>query len=293
MRLIDRPAVKWAVTCVCIIAGNALFAFIVAAFIIPHDIIMGGVTGISIVLNGIFPQVEISVLVFIFNAALLVLGLVVLGKKFAVTTVASTALYPLFLGMFQRVPGITALTDDSLVAAIFAGCLLGIALGIVMRVGSSTGGMDIVNLVLSHVFHLPVSFFVVICDVAVVGGQALINPPEKTLLGIIVIVLETLLLDKTMILGKSRIQLFIVSEKYNEIREMLLNDLNAGVTMTFIETGKLEERSMGIMCVTTQRKLYDATEMIRKTDPHAFVTVTQINEVRGRGFTEARAYSQK
>lgn len=288
MRLIDRPFVKWAVTCVCIITGNALFAFIVAAFIIPHGIIMGGVTGISIVISGLYPDIEVSVFIFIINAVLLLLGLIVLGKKFALTTIAGTVLYPLFLGLFQRIPGIIALTDDSLVAAIFAGCLLGIAIGMVMRVGSSTGGMDIVNLVLAHIFHLPVAFFVVICDVLVVGGQALFTTPEKTLLGIIVIVLETLLLDKTMILGKSRMQVYVVSEKFEEIRQKLLYDLNAGVTMTFIETGRLSEDTKAIMCVIPQRKLYAATEIIRKTDPHAFVTVTKINEVRGRGFTEAR-----
>ena len=143
----------------------------------------------------------------------------VIGKKLFITSIASTLLYPAFLALFQRIPGIEKLTDDTLLASLFAGVLMGISLGLVMRVGSSTGGMDIVNLVLAHIFHLPVAFFVVICDVLVVGGQALFTLPEKTLLGIIVIVLETLMLDKTMILGKSRMQVYVVSQKYEEIRD--------------------------------------------------------------------------
>jgi uncharacterized membrane-anchored protein YitT (DUF2179 family) len=101
-------------------------------------------------------------------------------------------------------------------------------------------------------------------------------------------VLETIILDKTMILGKSQIQIFVVSKQYEKIRDMLLNDIQAGVTMTMIETGRLAEEQKGVLCVIPQRKLYNATQMIQTIDPMAFITITQINEVRGRGFTVAR-----
>jgi len=276
-----------AVTVLCIAVGNALLAFLVAAFIIPHDIIMGGTTGIGIVLGKIF-KFDTAVFILILNIILLFLGLFTLGKKFFLATVASSLLYPAFLELFQRIPGIDTLTDDPLLAAIFAGVLMGISLGLVMRVGSSTGGMDIVCLVLNKYLHRPVSFFVYLTDFIVIGGQAIFAKPQDTLLGLLVLALETLALDKVMILGKAQIQIFVISSKYEEIRMLLLTKLEAGVTMTLIETGCLGETQKGVMCVIPRRKLFAATELINSVDPNAFTTVTKINEVRGRGFTKER-----
>ena len=272
-----------------IIVGNALLAFLVAAFIIPHDIIMGGTTGIAIVLNRIIP-VETATLVLIQNVGLLILGLAVLGKKFFFTTVASSVLYPVFLGIMQKIPNIDKITDDTLLASLFAGVLMGISLGLVMRVGSSTGGMDVVNLVLHKWLHIPIAILVWATDIIVVGGQALFVKPEKTLFGIVVLVLEAYALDKVMIFGKSQTQLYVISRNYEEIRKALISDLNLGVTMSNIETGLLENDQKAVLCVIPSRKLFDTTEKIQSIDPEAFITITKIKEVRGRGFTKAREY---
>lgn len=272
-----------------IIVGNALLAFLVAAFIIPHDIIMGGTTGIAIVLNRIIP-VETATLVLIQNVGLLILGLAVLGKKFFFTTVASSVLYPVFLGIMQKIPNIEKITDDTLLASLFAGVLMGISLGLVMRVGSSTGGMDVVNLVLHKWLHIPIAILVWATDIIVVGGQALFVKPEKTLFGIVVLVLEAYALDKVMIFGKSQTQLYVISRNYEEIRKALISDLNLGVTMSHIETGLLENEQKAVLCVIPSRKLFDTTEKIQSIDPEAFITITKIKEVRGRGFTKAREY---
>ena len=285
MKPYDKPAKRAAITLLCVLSGNALLAFLVAAFIIPHDIIMGGTTGIGIVLHKAIPQMDVSLFVLILNAILLLIGLFTLGKKFALTTVASSFLYPVFLGLFQRIPGLETMTDNPLIASVFAGALMGVARGLVMRVGSSTGGMDIVTLVLNKYTHIAVSIWVYITDIIVIGGQALFNPAEKTLLGIIVLVLEAIILDKAMILGKSQIQIFVISEAYEEIRQALMAQTEAGVTMTLIETGWLKKQQQGVLCVIPQRKLYAATELIQRIDPQAFITITQIREVRGQGFT--------
>ena len=284
----DPKSKKIAVTALCLILGNSLLAFVVEAFIVPHDIIMGGTTGIGIVLNRVWPALDVSVFVLILNVILLLFGLIVLGKKFFFTTVASSFLYPFFMGIMERIPGIGNLTDNALLAAIFAGSLMGVSLGLVMRVGSSTGGMDVVTLVFNKWFHLPVAFFVWLTDAIVVGGQALFMPPEKTLYGILVLVLESLVLNNAMTLGQFQIQIMVISEKYEAIRKALLNDLEVGVTMTLIETGRLRIDQKGIICVMPPRKQFQATELIHTIDPSAFITITQINEVRGRGFTEAR-----
>ena len=270
-----------------VLLGNALLAFVVAAFIIPHNIIMGGTTGIAIVLNKTF-GIDTALLVFILNVILLFLGLIVIGKKLFITSVASTLLYPAFLSFMQRIPGIDSLTGNTLLASLFAGVLMGISLGLVMRVGSSTGGMDIANLILSKITHRSVSIFVYITDIIVVGAQAIVSDSESIMMGIVVLVLESLMLEQVMIFGQAQIQLFIISEHYEEIREKFLKELNAGVTMSYIQTGLLGEDGKGIICIIPSRKLYNANEIVRSIDPEAFITVTKIKEVKGRGFTSER-----
>ena len=288
MKPYDKPQKRIAITTLSILGGNLLLAFLVAAFIIPHNILMGGTSGIGIVLSKLFPWLDVSVVILILNVLLLLLGRIVLGRKFAATTVASSVLYPLFLALFQRIPGIADLTDNAVLASLFAGVLMGVALGLVMRVGSSTGGMDVVALILSKWTHVSVAVFVWLSDILVIGGQALFVAPEKTMLGILTLVLETLVLDQFMVLGKSQIQLLVISKEYETLRDVLLNRLQAGVTMTLIETGLLGEKQKGVLCVIPQRKLYDATQMIQEVDPLAFITITQVKEVRGRGFTVER-----
>ncbi len=289
MRPYDKPWKRFTVTTFCILAGNGLLAFLVVAFVIPHDIVMGGTTGIGIVLGRLAPQIDVSYIVLGINVALLILGRIVLGRRFALTTVASTFLFPAFMWVFERVPGITTMTEDSLLAAVFAGLLMGVSLGLVMRVGSSTGGIDVLNLIFHKIFHLPVAVFVYLLDILVVGGQAFFVGPEKTMLGIIVIILESIILDRAMILGKPQIELFVISKSYEEIRKRLLDDLGVGVTLSVIETGRLCEEQKAVICVLSQRKMHDAIGIVHSCDPLAFITVTQIREVRGRGFTVARA----
>ena len=268
----------------CILLGNALLAFLVAAFVIPHNIIMGGTTGIGILLDN-FLHIDTAWIILILNVLLLLLGLIVLGKKFFLKTVASSLLYPVLLALMQKIPGIESLTDNSLIAVLFAGSLLGIAGGLVFRVGASTGGTDVINLCLNKWFHLPVAVFVYIVDFTILGAQALFSTPNSILLGIIFLIIETIVLDQVMIFGKSQIQVFVVSEHYEEIKKALLTELEAGVTMTMIKTGHLEREQQAVLCVIPPRKLYGANELIRKIDPTAFVTVTKIKEVHGRGFT--------
>lgn len=288
MKPYDKPAKKALLTALSIVGGNAVLAFCVAAFIIPHNILIGGTTGIGIVLSHVFPGIDVSLLILILNLFLLLLGLLILGKAFAAKTVVSSILYPLLLGVIERIPGIASLTDNSVLAAVFAGILLGVALGLVMRVGSSTGGMDVVVLILHKWTHLSVAMFVWLSDIVVIGGQALFVPTESTLLGIFVLIFESIVLDQVMVLGKAQIQLLIITKKYEELRETLLDQLEAGVTMFMVETGRLKESQKSIMCVIPQRKLYNATELIHSIDPLAFITVSQVKEVRGRGFTLAR-----
>ena len=274
-------------TCASILLGNAVLAFAIAAFTVPHGLIMGGVTGISLFL-GRFLDLDVAVIVLILNLLALVLGLVVLGRTFLLATVGSSLLYPLLLDLTQKIPGIGALTDNPLLASLLAGGLIGIAVGLVMRVGASTGGTDVLNLVLHKWFHLPVSVFVYLTDFTILGGQALFSQPEQILYGVVLLVVETFTLNRVMLLGQPQVQVFAISERYEELRKKLLVELQAGVTMVMIETGCAGQRQEGVLCVIPPRKLFAAKELIHAVDPDAFITVTRIQEVRGQGFSMAR-----
>ena len=270
-----------------VLVGNAILAFTVVAFIVPHGVIMGGATGIGLTIAHYVP-VDLSIIIFIVNSILFVLGATVLGKKFAVATIASTFIYPTFLSIVQKIPGIDGLTDNLMLATLYAGALLGVGIGLIVRVGSSTGGTDIVALVLNKWFHIPVAGLLYVIDFLVLGGQVFFSDTEQIMYGVLMLVLETAILNKVMLLGQSQIQLFIISEEYEHIREKMLKELDAGVTMVHVETGYGQENQKGVLCIIPNRKLYSVKELVQSIDPKAFITITQINEVRGRGFSMER-----
>lgn len=270
-----------------VLVGNAILAFTVVAFIVPHGVIMGGATGIGLTIAHYVP-VDLSIIIFIVNSILFVLGATVLGKKFTVATIASTFIYPTFLSIVQKIPGIDGLTDNLMLATLYAGALLGVGIGLIVRVGSSTGGTDIVALVLNKWFHIPVAGLLYVIDFLVLGGQVFFSDTEQIMYGVLMLVLETAILNKVMLLGQSQIQLFIISEEYEHIREKMLKELDAGVTMVHVETGYGQENQKGVLCIIPNRKLYSVKELVQSIDPKAFITITQINEVRGRGFSMER-----
>lgn len=270
-----------------VLSGNAILAFTVAAFIVPNGIIMGGATGIGLAISHYLP-VSLSTIIFALNAVLFVLGALVLGKKFAVATIASTFIYPTFLSVMQKIPGIDSLTDNVLLSTLYAGLLVGLGIGLIVRVGSSTGGTDIVALVFNKWFHLPVAVMLYVVDFLILGSQIFFSDTEQIMYGILALMMYTVILNKVMLMGQSQIQLFIISDSYDEIRQRMLEELDAGVTMLHIETGYGKENKKGVLCVIPNRKLYSVKEMIHEIDEKAFITITQINEVRGRGFSMDR-----
>ena len=292
MKKTKKTALDMAKTTASVIAGNGLFALAVAAFIMPHGILLGGITGIGIVLNQSF-GIDPALLVLAMNVILMITGRFVLGRKFFISTIASSLLFPGWLWVLQRVKGIDTLTDNALLAALFAGVLIGVALGLLMRVGSCSGGTDIVNLILHKFTHIPVAILIYTSDFLIIGFQAIFSKPEQLLLGLVTVVLESLVLDHVMVIGKAQLQVYVISDKYEEIRNAVLNDLAVGVTMNVIETGFFGEKQMAVMCVIHPRKLYDLTELIQSIDDNAFITVTKIKEVRGQGFTKERIYKSR
>lgn len=283
---------KVAGTVAAVLAGNLILAFTVTAFIVPQGIIMGGATGVGLTIAHYLP-LSLSSVVLVVNIALFVLGALALGKKFALTTLVSTFAYPVILSAVQKIPSLGSLTENRMLASVYAGVLLGIGVGIIVRVGASTGGTDILALALHRGLHIPVAVLLYGVDFVVLGCQLPFSDMEQVLYGIFTLMAEMLVLNQVMVMGRSQMQLFVISESYEEIRQKMLQKMDAGVTMVNIETGYEKEKSKGVLCIVPDRKLFSVKEMVHEVDPKAFITISKIHEVRGRGFTMDRLYKEE
>ncbi len=272
-----------------VILGNFLYAFTVKLFLFSSDMVTGGTTGIALTLNHFF-GISVTGFVFVFNFILLVISYFTLGKHFAATTLASTFLYPFFLELCSHLPDSFMLTDDIVLCTVFAGFGLGIALGIVIRTGASTGGMDIPPLLLHKYCRVPVSVGLYGFDVAILLSQAMFQNIEKLLYGIIMILIYTIVLDKMLLIGTTRTQVKIISKKSDEIREAILRQVDRGVTMVKSESGYLREETSMVLTVVTSRELPKVERVARNIDPDSFVIISRVNEVRGRGFSTNKEY---
>lgn len=234
--------------------------------------------------------IPISGFVLIFNVIMLAVGYKALGKAFASTTLASTFLYPMALEIFDRALEGVTLTEDILLCTLFSGLGIGISLGIVIRSGASTGGMDIPPLVLKQYMRIPVSVSMYAFDVCILLSQAVFREAENILYGIVLVMIYTIVLDKMLLLGTTRTEVRIISQKSEEIRAAILKDLDRGVTMLEGESGYLHNRTQMIFSVISNRELPKVERIIRGIDPESFMVVSRVSEVKGRGFSLNKKY---
>ena len=266
-----------------VLIGNTMFAFAVAFFVLPNGLAMGGGTGLSLIATH-FLNIPIYVFTLIFNIIMFIVGAAVLGKKFALTTGISTFYYPFILGVFQNVIGSYIVTDDIFLNVFFAGLLTGLALGIVIRAGASTGGMDIPPLLLNKFFGFSVSNCMYAFGCIILAVQLIFTEPEKILYGIVLIMINSLVLDKILVLGKQRVQLQIISDKSDEIKKAIIEQIGRGTTVIYGETGYTQERCNIILSVVSNSQLLKAERIIKSIDPSSFVIVNTVKEVAGKGF---------
>jgi len=235
-----------------------VYAAGVVLFILPSGMIAAGATGLGLFAEHYF-GIPLSGFVAIFNIAMFGLGWLELGKKFAATTLIATFYYPFILNRLSALAGNFVFTKDPMLCAIFAGVMIGFSLGIVIRSGASTGGMDIPPLVLQKRLKIPVSVSMYAFDVAILLSQLLFRDREKILYGIIMVMIYTVILDKMLMMGKKQVQAKIISEKYEAIN----------------------------LAVQQLQKL---NRIVMDIDQEAFMVVHQVGEVRGRGFTEMKRH---
>ena len=272
-----------------IVVGNAMYALTVVLFLMPSGLITGGATGIALAFNKV-TGLPVSAVLFVVNVAMLLLGWWVLGRRFALNTMASTVLSPFFMALWERLLGNLVLTDDLVLNTVFAGFGIGISLGITIRAGASTGGMDIPPLVLQKWFRWPVSITMMLFDIAILLVQAAFSQPEQVLYGIVLVITHTIVMDKMLMLGDSRTEVKIISTRSDEIRAAILAEIDRGVTVLHGEGGYTGEPSEVLLSVISNRELPRLEKLAHSIDPTCFLIVSHVTEVSGRGFSMDKDY---
>ena len=270
-----------------IILGNAMLAFSICAFVIPYDIMLGGSNGIALAIQHFIP-VRLSVISACVNVSLFFLGLIFLGWKFAATSLASTIIYPLVLAVFEMLPLGTLFEENIVVCALFCGALCGAGIGLVVRAGGSTGGMDIPPCILNKYKGIPVGTSLMFFDVVVVLTQVVLKGTDGILLSLVVIVVMSFVVNKVVLSGEKKIQVMIISPAYQQIRKVILEQINCGVTMLDIETGYEGAAQKAILSVVFANKYPEIREAALKLDSHAFIVASEVTNVNGKGYTIAR-----
>lgn len=275
-----------------VILGNCIYAFGVAMFIMPGGLITGGSTGIGLFVKDV-TGLPVTVFVFFFNLAMFLMGFLVFGRKFAANTIVSTFSYPIALGIITGCLQDYCITQEMILCTVFGGICIGAAIGIVMRAGASTGGMDIPPLVLNKYFKIPVSGAIYVFDMLILLLQAFHSTGEQVLYGILLVIIYSVVLDKCLMVGTAKMQIKVVSEKIEKIREAVLTDIDRGVTMLNSETGYMRRDTQMLLTVVSMRELAKTEKLIHAVDENAFVIINRVSEVSGRGFSSKKRYLSK
>lgn len=272
-----------------VLAGNTVYALAVSLFILPNGLITGGTTGLALVAHAKL-GIPIALFIGVFNIIMFVAGAFVLGKGFALTTMISTFYYPFILGVFEKLSGNMVITQDRMLATVFSGLLIGAGIGMVIRAGASTGGMDIPPLILNKKWNLSISQTMSVFDCLILLSQMIFSNMEQILYGILLVLLYTMVLDKVLMTGRNQMQVKVISKKYDQISQEIQRRMDRGTTLLASEGGHLRESSFAVLTVISGRQLPKLNELVLQIDPNAFMIINQVTEVRGRGFTLHKEY---
>ena len=270
-----------------VLAGNILYALTVKLFVLPTNLISCGTTGIALVVNHL-TKLPVSIFIFIFNVVMLLVGWWILGRKFAMTTVFSSLFYPAALEVLNRTLGDVLITDNMMLTVLFAALGLGLSLGMVIRGGGSTGGMDIPPLILKRFFRIPVSASLWVFDFCIMLTQMMFHTMEDLLYGILLIIVISITLNKVMLLGTSKTEVKIISAKADLIREAILSQVDRGVTILHGEGGYSREGTEVLLSIVSNHELPKIERLARDIDPSCFMIINRVSEVWGRGFSFGR-----
>lgn len=284
-----------------VVAGTLILALGTALFIIPFELVAGGVSGMAIIINKIIPFKALTVdgIVTILTWGLFFVGLLFLGKQFAIKTLISSLIYPIGISVFLRLvspdvlngffylPGNNFSEVSIILASIFGGVFVGTGCALTFLGGGSTGGVDIIAFIICKFFKKAktsvVMFF--IDAITVISGMFVIKNIVISLLGITSAFISAAVIDK-IFLGESKAFVaHIVSDKYKELNEKVIEKLKRTTTILDATGGYSGENKKMIMVSFTMTEYAEMVNIINKVDKNAFITIHRAHEINGEGWT--------
>ncbi len=267
------------------LAGSLLFAVAVDMFMAPNDVVAGGLTGISTMLNYLY-GLPIGTMTVIINIPLFIWGAVENGKKYLVKTIFGTVLSSIMVDLL--VGYIPTYTGERTLAALFGGLIMGLGLGLIFYGGGSTGGTDIISKNLrNHFPFLSMGTIIIIAGVFVIVATMIVyRSIESGLYSVIVIFISSKVIDTT-IYGLSHDNgevIFIMSSQYEDISKAIMNEVHRGVTLLESQGGYTGKETKTIMCAVRPSQVYKVKSIASSIDKSAFIIVTKAGIIDGAGF---------
>lgn len=269
--------------------GLVIYSFAVTAFLVPHKIVGGGVTGISTILYFLSGEtIPIGITYFVINAILIGIAIKMLGPKFGVKTIYAVLLSSVLLSVFQEVIR-EPLLEDRFMSAIIAGIMCGAGVGISLINGGSTAGTDIVAMIINKYRNISPGRIIMYIDVVIIGCSFFIDWNFQDLIfGYVVMGVVSYTIDLVFTGQMQSVQFLIFSNKYEEVADKITNELNRGVTVVDCMgwyTGA--ERKM-LIVVTRKSEMQNIMRVTKQVDQDAFLTMNTVMGVYGRGFDMLR-----
>lgn len=271
-----------------ILLGNFLITCGTTFFILPNNILNGGTAGVAVALQPLF-HIDTVWMTNALTVGLYGVGVIFLGKRFAMRSLISTICYPVFILLLNQyvntLPRSTFIMPAYL-ASIYSGLLLGVGLGLVFRVDASTGGMDVPALILHKYTQLSSGDAVMIVDIATVALGIYTYGLVPALIGILSVYISGAAINRTMTLrSQAAKNVMIISDSWQVIKEVLLNEVDRGVTILEGHGGYTGNSRPVLMCVINQKQYPKLEQAVLHKDPHAFIIVNDVQEVKGYGFS--------
>jgi len=277
-------------TIIPIIAGSAIYAFGLLYFIIPNELMEGGVTGITVLLNYAF-NISPSISTMALNIPLFLVGMKILGKRQSVYTGLGIASLTLFLWLFELlidrgyvVPFHTE--QDYILAALYAGVTLGAGLGIVFRFGGTTGGSDIIARIINRKFGFSMGQIILSLDILIIGLSLFFIPLERILYTLVAVFIASKVIDFIQEGAYAAKAFTIISDRAPDIANRISNEMDRGVTLIpAIGAYSMQAKHM-VYCVVSRQEIRRLTGIAKSLDPRAFIIINDVNDVHGEGFKE-------
>lgn len=266
------------------IVGSAIMAFGVSSFLLPNQLSSGGFSGIATITYYLL-KIPMGIMIIAMNVPLFIFAGYKIGKEFFIKSLVGTISLSMFIDVLDKYP---AITTDRFLAAIYGGVIIGVGTAIILKVGSSTGGTELVtNLIKTYNPYISISKYLAIIDIIIVSLNVIfLGHIEIGLYSAIAIYLYGKMVDIIFEGVYFTKLLFIISDKNDEISEAIVNEVGRGVTGLYGKGMYKNKDKLILICAASRRDVYKIKDLARKIDDRSFIVVANAREVLGKGFKE-------